>query len=62
MDKVLKIKYILEDDNMTDEEFENQEQKEFILTQTELEMIIYRHLSGTEDVRIEEMRVEWIKD
>lgn len=61
MGRVLKIKYILYDDNMSDEEFENQDEKEFVLTQTELEMIIYRHLSGTEDVRIEDMKVEWVK-
>lgn len=61
MDRVLKISYILDDENMTDEEFENQEQKEFILTQTDLEIIVYRHLSGTEDVRIEDMKVEWVK-
>jgi len=49
---MIKINYIIEKDDMTDEEYENQEEREFIVTKDMLYELVNEHVSLGKDETI----------
>ena len=53
MKPILKVEYLIDDDNMSDKEWENQEFREFTITQDMLVELVEKHVELKRDQTID---------